>query len=382
MPDIEIAISVTTYQKPWHLRRALASIAGQQGVDGKFEVVVTDDGSTDETPQIVERFRRGVDFPVHFTTHERAAFQVSRCRNEGARATTAPYLLFVDGDCVLPPDHLAIHLARRRPGRAMLGDCYRIEKEVSETLTEAGAQRGEFLAWHVNGERERHARQHRKARLYGFLRHSRKPKLVGNNVGVWRSDFERVNGFDENFCGWGQEDDDLGLRLRRAGVRLDSILHWTRSYHLWHPRDPTSTSAWREGTNVPYFLRRGQLTRCRNGLVKRPIADLAIQIIGRSAADERLAELMQPIGRALTERLAQAAAVRTRPEVEILALPGAGQFSGRAEFQMLVLLDNVTPSAQVLRQANLIVSDCRLADLNGTRQFGLNEFDRALDAIA
>ncbi len=151
----------------------------------------------------------------------------------------------------------------------MLGDCFRIEKELSETLSEDGARRGEFLNWYVNGESERLARQHRKARFYGFLRHPRKPKLVGNNFGVWRSDFERVNGFDENFRGWGQEDDDLGLRLRRSGVRLDSILGWTRSYHLWHPRDPSTTAEWRAGVNVPYFLRARRLTRCRNGLVKR-----------------------------------------------------------------------------------------------------------------
>ncbi|HEV3417016.1 MAG TPA: galactosyltransferase-related protein [Pirellulales bacterium] len=382
MPDIEIAISVTTYQKPWHLRRALASIAGQRGVEGKIEVVVTDDGSTDETSQIVAQFRREVDFPVYFTTHEHAAFQVSRCRNEGAQATTAPYLLFVDGDCVLPADHVAIHLARRRPGRAMLGDCYRIEREISETLTEDGARHGEFLAWHVNGERERHARQHRKARLYGFLRHSRKPKLVGNNFGVWRGDFERVNGFDENFCGWGQEDDDLGLRLRRAGVRLDSVLDRTRSYHLWHPRDPTTTTAWREGTNVPYFLRRGQLTRCRNGLVKRSIADLAIQVIGTPADLEHAAQLCGGAGLRLPNDALGSAATLARTEVEILLLPGDGRFSGRAEFQMLVLLDEVMPSARLLGQANLIVSDRTLAGINGTPQFAINDFTSALDAIA
>ena len=56
LSEPEIALSLTTYQKPWHLRRALASIAGQRGVEGRMELVVTDDGSTDETPQIVEEF--------------------------------------------------------------------------------------------------------------------------------------------------------------------------------------------------------------------------------------------------------------------------------------------------------------------------------------
>ena len=81
----EIALSVTTYQKPWHLRRALASIAGQRGVEGRMELVVTDDGSTDETAEIVEQFRRRV--PVSRGVHHARAYDLPSRR--GA-ATTAP----------------------------------------------------------------------------------------------------------------------------------------------------------------------------------------------------------------------------------------------------------------------------------------------------
>ena len=120
----------------------------------------------------------------------------------------------------------------------MLGFCFRVDKELSVGLTEEGARHGEFLAWDVGRERRLVARRHRKARLYCLLRHPSKPRLASGNFGIWRADFERVNGFDENYRGWGQEDDDLGRRLRRAGVRFDSILGWTQTYHLWHPPDP------------------------------------------------------------------------------------------------------------------------------------------------
>ncbi len=106
----EIALLVSTYQRPQHLRRALLSIALQRGVDGQMEVVVTDDGSRDETPRVVEEFARTARFPVQFTTHPHSTFQLARCRNEGVAASRAPYLLFLDGDCILPPDHVAIHL--------------------------------------------------------------------------------------------------------------------------------------------------------------------------------------------------------------------------------------------------------------------------------
>jgi glycosyltransferase involved in cell wall biosynthesis len=379
MSDLEVAICVTTYQKPWHLRRTLASILGQRGIAGRFEAVITDDGSTDETPEIVEQFRRTVDFPVAFTTHPHAAFQVSKCRNEGARATRAPYLLFVDGDCVLPPDHVATHLAQRRPGYALLGDCYRIEREISDTLSEEGARRGEFLTWEINGERGRHARAHRKAVWYNLIRHPRKPKLVGNNFSVWRADFERINGFDEKFCGWGQEDDDLGLRLRRAGVRLQSILGKTRSYHLWHPRDPSTTVEWREGVNVPYFLRRGGLTRCRNGIVKREVKDLSFAVTGAGEATGHVMKLLREKG---IDAAKSQSPRNVSPEVEILALGGVGRFSRAAEFRMLVALDHAPPYRKLVEQANLIVAPTPLLGLNGKLQFGLAEFSQALEAIA
>ena len=56
--------------------------------------------------------------------------------------------------------------------------------------------------------------------------------------------------------------------LRQSGVRLASILRYTRSYHIWHPRDVTARSNWNDNPNVQYFLKPGKPTRCVNGLVK------------------------------------------------------------------------------------------------------------------
>ncbi|HEX3997347.1 MAG TPA: galactosyltransferase-related protein [Pirellulales bacterium] len=384
MAGPEIALSVTTYQKPWHLRRALASIAGQRGVEGRMEVVVTDDGSTDETPAVVEEFRRRVGFPLLFTTHEHLVYHPSRSRNDGARATGAPYILFIDGDCVLPPDHVAIHLAHRKPGSAMLGDCHRADEALSATLSEVGAERGDFLEWNLDEERRRINRRHFKHRLYTFVRHSRKPKLVSNNVGIWRSDFERVNGFDENFKNWGAEDDDLGRRLRRAGVRLESIMPYTRLVHLWHPRETSITKRWRDGANAPYFLRPAWLTRCRNGLTRRPLGDLKIGVAGRPARPEQAEAICRQAGldaKSLFSLDPAAASRFGRAEVELLFLPGEGRFSGAAECQVLVVLDAAAVSSRLLKNAQRIAADRTFPDRPPEIQFPLSEFARALDSI-
>jgi glycosyltransferase involved in cell wall biosynthesis len=264
----DIALLVSTYQKPNHLRNCLESIAFQAGVTGRFEVVVTDDGSEDETERLVRDFAGSVRFPVRFTTHPHETFQLARCRNEGVLASTAPYLLFLDGDCLLPPNHVAEHLRARRPGVVMAGDCFRLEQATSARISPEVIRSGQYAAWVPASERKRLARRHRRAIWYDLIRHPSKPRLVGNNVAVWRRDYERVNGYDEAFEGWGCEDDDLGMRLRRLGLRVRSILARTAPVHLWHPPDVTAPQSWREGRNVKYLHQKDRPLRCLDGLYK------------------------------------------------------------------------------------------------------------------
>src|SRR6185369_6918878 len=99
------------------------------------------------TPDVVRQFAHSVNFPVQFTTHPHGAFQLARSRNEGVAASTAPYILFLDGDCLLPPDHVAIHLARRRPGVVRAGTFVRLNESTSARIDEAAVRSGKFVKW-------------------------------------------------------------------------------------------------------------------------------------------------------------------------------------------------------------------------------------------
>ena len=98
------------------------------------------------------------------------------------------------------------------------------------------------------------------------MRHRFKPKLTGWNIGIFRRDFEAVNGFDESFVGWGCEDDDLAIRLRKAGRRIVSALPYTHGYHMWHPTAPSYPSKWGDGCNVRRLYDDPPI-RCAAGLV-------------------------------------------------------------------------------------------------------------------
>ena len=288
---VELAVIVSTFERPGHLNRCLASLEAQRGVDGLFEVVVTDDGSRDTTLRLIADTARRVSFPLTFTTHQHDGFRLARCRNEGVAASTAPYLVFTDGDCILPPDHLRIHLAVRRPGRIVAGDCLRLDEAASARIDAAALRAGQFPDPLPAGERLRLGLKGLRAKLYEAARTPLRPRLSGNNIGVWRSDYEQINGFDEQFVGWGLEDRDLQVRLERLGLRAWSILLRTAPVHLWHPAAP-SFARNNEGTaNLAYFQSLADRpTFCDDGLLKPaarpmivPLAPASIRPVRRAA---------------------------------------------------------------------------------------------------
>jgi hypothetical protein len=207
------------------------------------------------------------------------------------------------------------------------------------------------------------------------MRHPTKPRrLQGGDFSIWREDYERVNGFDENFCGWGGEDYDLGRRLRRAGVRLASVLRWTCSYHVWHPVDVTKPDVPRQTRNAVHLRRKGKLIRCRNGLVKRTLHDIAVQIVGQS---QRPRDVEQMIAGRIVP-----AQGNSRPEVEVLFLPGEGRFSGTADCNVLVALEDSPDVARVAQEAHVVVAKQSVEAAPDVLQFPLGEWDRALEAVA
>lgn len=266
----EIAILVSSYQRPRHLLRVLHSIAVQKDVDRSFEVVVTDDGSEDETHEIVQEFAESVTFRVGLTTHPHETYQLARCRNEGVRASSAPYLLFLDGDCLIPADHLRQHLIRKRHGVVYAGYCALLDTVTSSDIDVDAVRHGDFVRRAQPSELRKLAKMDRKSRFYEWIGHPSKPKMFGGNVGIHRCDYEDINGYDEEFQGWGCEDDDLRVRLRQAGKKVRSILRWTRTYHLWHPPGSTTPDEWKKGKNVARLRRMDIPTRCERGLHQSP----------------------------------------------------------------------------------------------------------------
>jgi predicted glycosyltransferase involved in capsule biosynthesis len=96
------------------------------------------------------------------------------------------------------------------------------------------------------------------------LKKKRRPKFLGLNFAVYKKAAFEINGFDENFQGWGQEDSDFRERLKKHGLKPRSILPQAVVFHMHHPTHPTAVQEF----NRAYSRRKNLDARCINGLKK------------------------------------------------------------------------------------------------------------------
>ena len=241
---------MNTHERPRALDAVLRALSEQS--DPAFDVVVADDGSGVATEQVVERWRAPFGPRLQHVWQPDEGFRLALARNRGALAARGDFLVFLDGDAV--PRHRFVDAMRAsaRPGWFVAGR----RLELSRALTErvlgevAPIHRHSLLDWvllrkevaplSVLTSRDRRTvgssapEFEPHGRAYGFL------------LGVSRVDFERANGYDSRFVGWGEEDVDLAMRLRRLGLRCGHAGPQATVLHLWHPpRDEDERGNWR-----------------------------------------------------------------------------------------------------------------------------------------
>jgi len=233
-----ISVIVTTFDREDALDAVLRSLAAQK--DRNFEVLVADDGSSPATAALISQWKPRLGVPLLHIWHEHRGFRAAEIRNRAILKSSGEYVVFLDGDCLVRPDFVAVHRRLAELGWFVTGNRALLTSELTSTVLSARLEpeRWALPEWLVQRSK---GGLNRLAPLIdlplGPLRKMR-PQVWQDarscNLAVWRSDLDRVDGFDASFSGWGKEDSDLLVRLLHAGVRRKDGAFATGVIHLWH----------------------------------------------------------------------------------------------------------------------------------------------------
>ncbi|WP_278182882.1 glycosyltransferase family 2 protein [Vibrio misgurnus] len=256
---MKVSLIITTYNWKEALQAVLNSVLHQTVLPD--EVIVADDGSREDTALMIEKVRQSYPIPLIHSWQEDNGFQLSMSRNRAIAKASGDYLIMIDGDMALSKNFIESHKKSAKSGWFVQGgrvitnqDCAR--KIIAEQLTP-----NIFTAGLRN--RKNCITNSILSRLFSYERNNDKATR-GCNMAFWKKDVIEVNGFNQDFIGWGREDSEFVLRMLNAGKRRLYLKFSGVGYHLYHPEN--SRASLTKNDEILENTIKNKLTRCENGI--------------------------------------------------------------------------------------------------------------------
>ncbi len=260
MRSDQISLIVSTYERPGALEQVLQGLERQS--HGPLEILIADDGSGPATRALIGQWQTRFAVPLRHHWQPDQGFRKTLILNQAIAAAKGDYIVLLDGDCVPHSKFIADHAALAEKNFWVQGRrCF-----VKEKFAPAFSAATPLCLWMLAG------------RITGLAKAVRLPfplvrrntgqrGIIGCNMGFWREDLLAINGFDEEYTGWGiGEDSDLCTRLYHLGRPRKFVYGRALVYHLNHPmlgRSHIEASRQR----LAETIRSGKI-RCQHGIEK------------------------------------------------------------------------------------------------------------------
>ena len=270
MTTPKLSVIISTYNKPRDLSLVLHGYLEQTEKD--FEIIIADDGSTEETQQMLAKFSEKHNIKINHVWHKDQGFQKTKILNKAILQSNSNYLLFTDGDCLPRKDLVKKHIELRRDKHFLSGSYYKLNEQVSETITiPIIKEQSCFNAKWLKSKGQDVTFKINKLTSFGFKEWflntftTTKATWDGCNVSGWKKDILAVNGFDERMQ-YGGEDRELGERLVNYGVQPIQARYSLVCVHLHHDRPYKNDEAFKANLLIRSQTKKQRIIKTKYGI--------------------------------------------------------------------------------------------------------------------
>ena len=227
---MRVSLIITTYNRPDALLLVLRSIEGQ--ITLPYEVIIADDGSTNDTKEVVTSFQEKSDIRVIHSWQEDSGFRAAKSRNKAIAKATGKYIILIDGDMILHPEFINDHINNTQSGYFVQGSRVLLTQDKTKQTLDQQKINFSLLS---NGLQNRKNAFH--SNILSKLFSNKRNYLRGIrtcNMAFYKQDCININGFNNEFEGWGREDSEFIMRLLNSGINRKNVRFNAIQFHLWH----------------------------------------------------------------------------------------------------------------------------------------------------
>jgi len=261
---LKVSLVITTYNNPVALKKVTDSVLNQTRQPD--EVFIADDGSDEETARVVERFSGISSFPVFHVWQEHRGFRAAKIRNEAIKRASGDYIILLDGDCVANRYLLSDHVTLAEKGCFIQGKRVHVNRNAAEWFTHDHADSAFSLVKMALSRKISNVHHILRLPFFPEVRNRRLKAIKSCNMSFFGDDMRAVNGFNEEFVEWGNEDSELACRFFKYGLIKKVHPFMAICFHLWHPTNKTMTG------NTRRLLAKTIASKgyfCEHGLTKK-----------------------------------------------------------------------------------------------------------------
>lgn len=256
------SLVITTYNWKKALELVLKSALKQSTMPD--EIIIADDGSNKDTKKLIERISKNSSVPIIHSWQEDDGFRAAMSRNRAIAKSKSEYMVLIDGDMILHHNFIEDHLKNAQEHHFIQGSRVLLAKEKSIRVLNTNKTDFSFLEQGV---------QNRKNTIHSNLLSSIFSSTSRNlegiktcNMSFFKKDCIAINGFNEDFEGWGREDSEFVVRLFNYGIKRKNVKFNCIAYHIWHSESSRTSLA--KNDKLLEASIKDKLLKCQNGIDK------------------------------------------------------------------------------------------------------------------